>query len=253
MTGGTLFISRKTNVFSWFKSAFENCGFRDVNITSLDRDALTFKLIELKPKYVFIQSDFYSCVTPFMIGCLLDELPDLKINVVNFCNFPDNLAVRFIQHGAISYLDFNDGVEEIENGLRLIYSGENYYSPGVYLKISKMDNLPRLKTRPTDREWYVLLLVCNGAIDDGIMDNLEISRRTVEKHINKLNKKLDTGNRINLVRKAIYLEWVKKEELVFNCNDLNIPENPTKRKIKKTPSCMTGAGFVNQRNLSKYG
>jgi DNA-binding NarL/FixJ family response regulator len=243
LEGGTLFISRKTNVFSWLKSVFENCGFRDVNITSLDRDALTFKLIELKPKYVFIQSEFYSCVTPFMIGCLLDELPDLRIIVVNFGNFPDNLAVRFIQHGAESYLDFTDGVEEFINGLKLIYSGENYYSPGVYLKICKMDKLPKLKTRPTDREWYVLLLVCNGSIDEGVMDNLEISRRTVDKHINKLNKKLDTGNRTNLVRKAIYLEWVKKDELVFNCNDLNIPKNPTKKRIKKIAPLHGGGAF----------
>jgi hypothetical protein len=49
LTGGTLFVSRKTAMFSWLKSAFEESEFRDITVTSLDKDALTFQLNELAP------------------------------------------------------------------------------------------------------------------------------------------------------------------------------------------------------------
>jgi len=230
LKGGALFISRKTNVFSWFKSVFEYCGFHDVTATSLDRDALANKLIELKPKYVFMDSEFYSCVTPFMIGCILDKFPDLNINVVNFGNFPDSLAVRFIQHGARSYLDFNDGIEEFIRGLNMIKNGEDYYSSGVDGQIQKTDGLPKLKSKPTDRELEVLFLICNGFIVKGISYYLSISVRTVETHIHNLKKKLDVAKMENLIRKAVCMGLVKKEELVFNGNDVKNPKNPSKKE-----------------------
>ena len=233
MKGGTLFISRNINVFSWLENAFIDCGFFDVTPISLERDALSAKLNELKPKYVFINSEFYSCVTPFMIGLLHDKFPDLNINIVNFGNFPDSLAVRFIFHGAKSYLNVNDGIEEFKKGLNIIKTGQVYYSPGVRWQIGELDEIKNLKSKTTDREWQVLFLVCNGFIDEGIMFYLSISKKTVDNHIQSLNKKLDVANRWNLIRKAVYLGWVKKEHLVFNGNDLKIPKNPLKKRIKK--------------------
>jgi hypothetical protein len=75
LEGGALFISRNISIFSWLESAFIDCGFYDVIPISLERDALNLKLNEVKPKYVFIHSEFYSCVTPYMTGCLLKKFP----------------------------------------------------------------------------------------------------------------------------------------------------------------------------------
>jgi DNA-binding NarL/FixJ family response regulator len=243
LKGGTLFISRNINVFSWLESVFEDCGFYGVIPISLDRDALAFKLNELKPKYVFINSEFYSCVTPFMIGGLHKYFPDINISVVNFGNFPDSLAVRFIFHGAKSYLDVNDGIEEFKKGLNIIKTGEKYYSPGVYKLIIELDEIKKFRSYTTDREWQVLFLICNGFTNEGICFYLSISDKTVETHINSLYKIFDVGNRVNLARKADKLGWINKKELVFNGNDVKIPKNPLKKKIK-IPSAHGGGRLI---------
>jgi DNA-binding NarL/FixJ family response regulator len=157
LKGGTLFISRTTAIFLWLKSVFDDNGFRDVTVSSLDRDAPAFQLNELKPGNVFINSEYYSGVTPYMIGELLVKFPKLKIAFVNFGNFSDSLAVRFIFHGAISYLDFNDGPDEFRKALKMIYSGEKYYSPGIDWQIKTLDEFPKLTREVTNREWQVLL------------------------------------------------------------------------------------------------
>jgi hypothetical protein len=57
--GGTLVISRNTAIFSWMQGAFEESGFRNIALTSLDKKELASQLIELKPKIIFLDSTFY--------------------------------------------------------------------------------------------------------------------------------------------------------------------------------------------------
>ena len=242
MEGGTLFICRNTEVFSLLKSSFEDCGFYDVTPISLNKEALALKLNQLKPKYVFMHSEFYSCVTPYMIGCLLKKFPELNIIVVNFGYFPDSLAARFIIHGANSYLNFKDGADEFRNGLMTIKSGQVYYSKGVERHIRDFDEMPNYKKEITEREWQVLFLVCNGHKNKGITANLLISRRTVDTHIHNLKKILDGKDRNDLTRKAVFLEWVKKEHLGFNGAEIEIPQYPSKKRNKKIPPAHGGGG-----------
>ena len=232
MEGGALFISRATSIFSWLESTFSDSGFRDVAVSSLDRDALAFQLNELKPGNVFINSEFYSGVTPYMVGELLARFQKLKISVVNFGNFPDSLAVRFIFHGAKSYLDFNDGSGEFRKGLKIIQSGEDYYSPGVERQLKAWDDKPNLAKETTDRQWQVLFLVCNGFKDDQIAANLAISKRTVDTHIENLYEIFDVNKREDLLRKAVCMGWVDKEHLCFHGTDLIVPQHPSRKRAK---------------------
>jgi len=223
LEGGTLFLSRNIKVFSCFKKVFEDCGFEDVTLSSLENTALTLQLNEIKPRNVFFHSEFFSGVTPYMIGCLLVKFPELNIHVINFGNFPDSLAVRFIFHGAKSYLDINCGIEEFRNGLKIIKSGQDYLSPNIKQEINLIDELANSKREMTNREWQVLFLVCNGFNNKQIAANLQISKRTVNYHLNSLYKISDTKNREDLMRMAISLEWVNKKHLVFHGNDIKTP------------------------------
>jgi len=183
-----------------------------------------------------MHSEFYNGVTPFMTGCLHDNFPELNISVVNFGNFPDSLAVRFIFHGAKSYLDINNGIKEFKKGLSMIRTGEVYYSPGVDWRINELDEMKKLKSYTTDREWQVLFLVCNGFINEEIAYWLAVCEKTVETHINSLYKIFDVANKVDLARKAEESGWVNKKELVFNGNNLKIPKNPSKKKRKNPPA-----------------
>ena len=228
MGSDTLFISRNKLIFTWVEKVFNECGFNDVNFNTLEKN-LNTQLNELKPKYVFMHSGFYSCVTPYMIGRLLENFPELNISVINFGYFPDSLAVRFIFHGAKSYIDFNDGIEEFKKGLNKIKTGQVYYSPGVDRQINLFDEIPKLTRENTNREWQVLFLLCNGFKYDDIMVNLSIGKRTVETHIYNLYKKFDVDNRNDLTRKAVYMGWIKKEHLCFIRSDIKIPKHPTRK------------------------
>ena len=220
MEGGTLFISRNTNIFSLVKSVFDDYGFKGVISIEYEKDDLDTLLNELKPKYVFIHSEFYSCVTPYMIGRLIKKFPKLKINIVNFCIFPVSIAAQFILYGANSYLDFNDGFDEIKKGLEIIQSGKEYYSQKIKQEIDlSNDNMVSTKDT-TNREKYVLLLLCNGFIEDQIVEIIKRSRRTVDTHINNLYKKLGVNKRIDLLRKALFLGLMKIEELGFHGTDI---------------------------------
>jgi DNA-binding NarL/FixJ family response regulator len=235
LEGGTLFISRTTAIFSWLESIFDDCGFKNVVLSVLDGDKFASQLKELKPKNVFINSEFYSIVTPYMIGELLVKFPKLKINIVNFGNFPDSIAVEFICNGANSYINFNDGIEEFKNGLRIINTGEEYYSQKIKQEIDLSSDNITLNDDVTKRENHVLLLACNGFTSVQIAANLPIEKRTVDKHISNIYKKLKVHKKVDLLRNVLLLGLVKIEQLTFHSTDIKTPP-PFKEKNKKLSS-----------------
>jgi DNA-binding NarL/FixJ family response regulator len=123
-----------------------------------------------------MDSTFYSGVTPYMIGELLIKFPRSRIHIVNFGDFPDSMAVRFIFHGTKSYLDFRDGPDEFRRGLEMIYSGDDYYSAGVDRQINESDEILKLTRQVTGREWQVLFLVCNGFCEDKVAECLAMCK-----------------------------------------------------------------------------
>ena len=235
MEGGTLFISRTTAIFSLVKSVFEDCGFKSVIPIVLEKDDLDILLNELKPKNVFIHSEFYSLVTPYMIGRLIKKFPKLKINIVNFCILPVNIAAQFILYGANSYLDFNDSIDEIKRGLEIIQSGKEYYSQKIKQEIDLSSENTDFTKDLTNREKQVLRLVCNGFNDDQISASFNKSRRTIDTHISNLYKKLYVKNRVDLLRKALFLGLMKIEELGFLGTD--IPKNERHEGKLQTRNC----------------
>jgi DNA-binding NarL/FixJ family response regulator len=145
-----------------------------------------------------------------MAGELLLQFPELKIHIVNSGDFPDSLAVRSIFHGAKSYIDSRDGPDEFRKALKKIYSGEEYYSPGIDRYFNEANEMLNLTRQVTGREWQILFLLCNGFDEDQIGYNLAISRRTVDTHINNLHKVLDAKKRIELLGRALNLGWEER-------------------------------------------
>ena len=68
MRGGALLVSRYTHWFPFFITLFEELGYSDVHVTDKEKDALNMLINEVNPQYLFIDSMFYSCATPLMIG-----------------------------------------------------------------------------------------------------------------------------------------------------------------------------------------
>jgi hypothetical protein len=135
-----LLISRYTNLLPFYKSFFEGLGFSDVHTTDKDKDGLNMLINELKPRRIFIASNFYSIATPYMVGLLHEMFPKINITAVTTDDFPNNMAAWFLFHEAKSYVNLLDSIEELKNGLKHIRGGENYVSPSVQRIIDGLED-----------------------------------------------------------------------------------------------------------------
>ena len=129
MTGGTLIVTKKISRHQDFVNKFTALGFSNVSVTSLDKDALFFKIDDLKPSLILMDAMFYSAGTPYMIRVLLKQkrFRNLNIAVLAVDEYPTDLGKMFIINGAKSYVDINDGENQYEKGLLSVRNGENMF------------------------------------------------------------------------------------------------------------------------------
>jgi len=129
MTGGTLIVTRKISRHQDFVRNFTALGFHNVSVISLDKDALYFKIDELKPSLILMDAMFYTAGTPYMIRVLLKQKQFRNLNITIFAvdEYPADLGMMFIINKAKSYVDINDGENQYEKGLLSVRNGENMF------------------------------------------------------------------------------------------------------------------------------
>ncbi len=111
MSGGTLVISREVNNHSYFKMKLGQLGFASVHTTDIDRDGLSFLINDIQPDAVIMCARFYECSTPYMMGILHQEFPELYFSVVSVGQYPADRAMYFIINGAKAYVCTADGMQ----------------------------------------------------------------------------------------------------------------------------------------------
>jgi len=177
--GGALLVSRYTNWFPFFITIFEELGYSDVHVTDKGKDALNMLINEVNHQYLFINSMFYSCATPLMIGKLLWSYPKLHITAVTLLNpYPDNMAMWFIFHGAKSYIKAADGKLEFLQNIRGIREGKAYIVPAVQAIIDGLPEWPEVQSKAAKRQLEVLVMLCNGNSLEELAKSLGISCKT---------------------------------------------------------------------------
>jgi DNA-binding NarL/FixJ family response regulator len=225
MTKGTLVLSREVNLHSDLKAGLEALGYREVTVSTADREALNRLINELKPRLVLVSCDYYGCSTPFMIGRLLKLFPDLKIAAVSIGSYPNRLAVRLIDNGVKSCVCLADGVKQFVDGLKCIRDGGEFVSYSVQETIMALDDLPDKSGELTGRETEVVRLTCKGKTDAEIAKTLQISINTVYNHKTRAKRKLDVRNGEELVGVAQHLGIIDLDELYYPGGDW--PEKKT--------------------------
>jgi DNA-binding CsgD family transcriptional regulator len=218
MRSGILLISRYTNLLSWYKSVFEEIGYIDVHVTDKDKDGLNMLINDLNPRGIFIASNFYSIGTPYMVGLLHEMFPKLNITAASVEYYPEELAAWFIFHGANSYVNLLDGVDEFKNGLKHIFGGEQYIAPGVKHLVDSIDEWPDCNLKVTRRQKEILLMVCNAYTKKKIQKELQISEYTVHYHLKELMNIFHVHSKEELIKVAYCLDLVLKKHLDFSVN-----------------------------------
>jgi len=240
MTGGTLIVTRKTSRHQDFVNKFTALGFSNVSVTSLDKDALYFKIDELKPSLILMDAMFYTAGTPYMIRVLLKQKQFRNLNIAVFAvdEYPADLGMMFIINGAKSYVDINDGENKYEKGLLSVRNGEKYVSPSVQKSFELCSIFPAPARILTERQIIVLILTCCGFKCKEIADKLCISERTVNNHNSEIHRSLGSKKTHELIIIAEKIGLFTLKDLVFirmkyDFKSKSIREEKSKKNKKK--------------------
>lgn len=139
--------------------------------------------------------------------CIINAWPDIRVLVLSASGeHADVLAA--VQAGASGYLVKSASVAELVEAVRRTAEGDAVFSAGLAGLVLGEYRRMALDPRPgspqlTERETEVLRQVAKGRTARQIADQLVISHRTVENHVQSTLRKLQLHNRVELARYAI--------------------------------------------------
>ncbi len=114
---------------------------------------------------------------------------------------------RMIKNGASGYLLKDADKKELINAIRLVNSGEKYFSDNVQISFSEPKSSEPSKTvdfpKLTTREIEIITLISYEYSTAEIAHKLSITENTVEKHRTNLLEKTGLKNQAGLVRWAL--------------------------------------------------
>lgn len=149
---------------------------------------------------------------PVMCGkeaCLTLKQRIPHINVIAFSMFDDEQNLTQMRlAGARGYLLKNADVAEVYKAIRVVKEGGEYYSEAIRSRINglyKNGNLGRAiyekKDDYTDIEIKIIQLLCKELSSKEIADQLNLSKRTIEHHKEKIQEKMGVQTSVGI---AVY-------------------------------------------------
>ncbi|MHA6512262.1 response regulator [Tessaracoccus sp. Z1128] len=184
-------------------------GFEIVAVAKSGVDCLT-RARASRPEIVVMDLQIPAPDGATCIEMLLQEFPDLQVLVISASGERDDV-LRAMKAGAKGYLVKSASKEELIDGVRRTAVGDAVFTPGlaglVLGEFRRMVNLARSLNEEspalTSREIEVLRRVAKGMAYREIADELFVSHRTVQNHVQNVLKKLQLHNRVELTLYAI--------------------------------------------------
>ncbi len=140
---------------------------------------------------------------------LTSEFPDLKVLVMSASGERDDV-LRAVKAGASGYVLKSATKQELLDAVRKTAEGEAVFTAtlaglvlGEYRRIANNPASPDDSPVLTPRETEVLRLVAKGLSYRDIAEQLFVSHRTVQNHVQNVLRKLQLHNRVELTRYAI--------------------------------------------------
>lgn len=131
-----------------------------------------------------------------------------RARILVLSSFDENeRVVQSIQAGAAGYILKDSDPEELIDAIGSVYHNKPFVQPEILAKL--MNNLKRPVEEAnrlehlTQRELEVLKILAKGSSNQEIARQLNISERTVTKHISNILDKLDLANRTQAAYYAI--------------------------------------------------
>jgi NarL family two-component system response regulator LiaR len=138
------------------------------------------------------------------ITCI-EKYPAIKIIALSMYG-NENYYTEMINAGARGFLLKNSRFEDVKRAITEVVNGNNYFSPeilnGIVRNLNKK-NSSQKNSELTTREIEVLYKICKGLSNQEIANNLNLSKRTVDKHRENILLKTQSGNTAQIVVYAI--------------------------------------------------
>lgn len=145
-----------------------------------------------------------------------EKFPEIHVVILSM-HREQKYAVNAFKAGAVAYILKGGTLNEIETAVERAIAGKIYTSPSVSNDmVSEFVNmLHHTKLEPLDilssREKEILKLISNGEKSKQIAEKLFISVSTVKTHRKNIQKKLNVGNSISMVKLAIVSGLVQSD------------------------------------------
>ena len=141
---------------------------------------------------------------------IMKAAPDTRVLILS-AHSDDAYVEQVIAMGAAGYLIKQTSAHFLAEAIREVQKGKTFFSPVIAKQLSthyqKASNLAGLLKNRGDclsaREEEVLQLIAEGQANKQVASELGISVKTVEKHRQRLMKKLDIHDTAGLTRYAI--------------------------------------------------
>lgn len=140
---------------------------------------------------------------------LMNEFPEMKILVMSASGERDDV-LRAVKAGATGYVLKSSSKAELLDAVRKTALGEAVFTAtlaglvlGEYRRMANNSGPEEETPTLTPREAEVLRLVAKGLSYRDIADQLFVSHRTVQNHVQNVLRKLQLHNRVELTRYAI--------------------------------------------------
>jgi two-component system response regulator NreC len=134
------------------------------------------------------------------------QYPEVRILAVTIHDSQAYL-LQMLDAGVDGYLPKRAAADELVNAVRTVHAGERYIHPSlVGALVNGYLTRPeeKLKSRElTPRQREVLRLVADGLTSQKVGEELGLSARTVDRHIENMLRRLKMHSRVELVRYAI--------------------------------------------------
>jgi DNA-binding NarL/FixJ family response regulator len=134
------------------------------------------------------------------------KYPELKVIALTMFG-EEQYYLKMIEAGAKGFLLKNSDIEEVIKAIKTVNDGGTYFSQEILYNMVKNIKEVRKETGPpihlSRREQEVLELICKGFSNTEIASELNISKRTVEKHRSNILIKTQTYNTASLVMFAV--------------------------------------------------
>ena len=226
-------VSRDTKNFKRYKVELEKMNFKNVTCTEAEKDALNFVIREREPDLLIFNARFYEHSTPYLLGELKREFPDIVFAVISLDKYPPELAMYFIANGVKSYVSYFDGIDELMKGIKAIRDGITYVSPEVDECMDKREEDLRPASKMTNKYKEIIFYTCEGWKDEEIGDVLGLTRRTISTHKSEIYRSLNVRNENELIKAAKELKFIEQHGTSFYPKDFVVTPLPDKLKGKR--------------------